>query len=135
MALGVTLLHLSLQAFSILLFPVVVLRARHAGGPRRLWWATGLGMSVILLFAAAVASPSAGNALAPTYGYGHIASRALLVYGLTLGLPVISSGFVVHAFGNRIRSQRWLYALSVVCAVLAWVVGVVAATVILRAAG
>jgi hypothetical protein len=135
MALIVTWLHLSLQAATILLFPAVALMARHAGGPGRIWRAAGLAMSVILLFAAVVASPSGGNALASTYGYGYTASRAMLLYGLTLGLPVISSSCIVHVFGDRLRSRPGLYVLGVVCAVLAWAVGVVAATRIISAIG
>jgi hypothetical protein len=135
MALSVTLLHLALQVASIFLFPLLALRARDTGGPGWLWRATGLGTGAILLFAAVVASPAAGNALAATYGYGHIASRAMLLYGLTLGLPVISASFVVHTLGARRRSQPGLYVLSVVCAVSAWVVGVVAATRIFSAIG
>ena len=135
MALGVSMVHLALQAASILLFPVLALRAKDAGGSGQLWRATGLGMGVIVLFAAVVATPAAGNVLAPTYGYVYIASRAMLLYGLTLGLPLISTSFVVHTFGARRRSQPGLYVLSVVCAVLAWAVGVVAATRIFSAIG
>jgi hypothetical protein len=135
MALGVTLLHLALQAASIFLFPLLALRTRDAGGPGSVWRATALGMSVILLFAAVVASPAAGNALASTYGYGHIASRAMLLYVLTLGLPIISTSLIVHTFGGPRRSQPGLYVLSVVSAVLAWVVGVVAATRIFSVLG
>ncbi|HKV43275.1 MAG TPA: hypothetical protein VJT32_01155 [bacterium] len=128
MAAGLTLLHLALQVASIALFPAFALWAARTGGPIRLWRTTGLSIGLMLVFAATAASAAAGNALAPTYGYGYTAPRALLLYGLTLGLPMVSAGLVVHALAGRARSRRGLYAVGVICAALTWAVGVVAAT-------
>lgn len=133
MTLLVTLLVHVLQAASILLFPALALWAWRSGGPGGLWRATGLGVGLILLFAAITASAPAGNALAPTYGYGYTAPRALLLYGLTLGLPLVSVGLTVHAFAGRHRSGPGLYAVGVISATLAWVIGVMTAYRILSA--
>jgi hypothetical protein len=128
MAAGVTLIHLILQVASIALFPALALWATRTGGPIRLWRITGLSVGLILVFGAAVASTAAGNALAATYGYGYTAPRAMLLYALTLGLPIVSSGLVVYALAGCARSRLGLYAAGVICAVLTWVIGVVVAT-------
>ena len=133
MTLAVTLLAHVLQGASILLFPALALRAWRSGGPGELWRATGLAVGLSLLFAAISASASAGNVLAPTYGYGYTAPRALLLYGFTLGLPLVSVGLVIHALAGRHRHGPGLYAVGVISATLAWVVGVLIASRILSA--
>jgi len=129
----VTLLAHVLQAANILFFPALALWAWRSGGPRGLWRATGFGVGLILLFAVITASAPAGNALAPAYGYGYTAPRALLLFGLTLGLPLVSVGLTVHAFAGRVRSGPGLYAVCVITATLAWAVGVLIAVRILSA--
>src|SRR2546429_8333909 len=108
MTLAVTLLAHVLQGASILLFPALALRAWRSGGPGGLWRATGLGVGLILLFATISAGAPAGNVLALTYGYGYTAPRALLLYGLTLGLPLVSVGLVIHALAGRPRPRARL---------------------------
>ncbi len=133
MTLVVTLIAHVLQAASILLFPLLALWAWRSRGPSGLWRTTGLGVGLILLFAAITASAPAGNALAPTYGYSYTAPRALLFYGLTLGLPLVSVGLTVHAFAGRLHSRPGLYTVGLISATLAWVVGVLTAYRILSA--
>ena len=85
---------------------------------------------MILLLALILATPWAGNALAPTYGYGYTAPRSVLFFGLTVGLPLVSASFATHMFSG-IRVQLAVYAIGVVCAALAWIVGVLVAVRIL----
>jgi len=121
---------LVVSVLGVVLFPALALRAMRTGGPASLWRTTGLGVGVILLLALALAAPWAGNALAPTYGYGYTAPRTLLLFGLTLGLPLISAAFATHVFA-RTRVRLGVYAAGVICAVLAWIVGVLVAARIL----
>ncbi len=119
-----------LSVLGVVLFPALVLRAMRTGGPAALWRTTGLGVGLILLLALVFAAPWAGNVLAPTYDYAYTAPRTLLLFGLTLGLPLISAGVATHVFA-RIRFQWGVYAAGVICAVLAWIVGVLVAIRIL----
>ena len=112
--------------FSVLgvaLFPALALRAMRIGGTASLWRTTGLGVGLILLLALILATPWAGNALAPSYGYGDTAPRALLLFGLTFGLPLIAAACATHVFGG-IRVRWGVYAAGVFCAIVAWAVGV-----------
>ena len=118
---------------SVLLFPAVALRVWRASGPARLWAVTGVGLGLILLLAAFVASSSGGNVLAPRYGYGYTAPRSLLLHGLTLGLPLVVTAVAVQALAGRVSSRLGLYAIGVFCAGAAWVVGLLAAMQILAA--
>jgi hypothetical protein len=114
------------SVLGVVLFPALTLRAMRTGGPASLWRTTGLGVGLILLLALVLAAPWAGNALAPTYGYEYTAPRTLVLFGLTLGLPLISAAFATHVFA-RIRVKLGVYAAGVICAVLAWIVGVLVA--------
>lgn len=133
MPLIVTALEIAFRAASLFLFPAVALWAWRAAGAARLWAVTGLGLGLILLFAAFVASPIGGNVLAPRYGYGYTAPRSLALHGLTLGLPLVATATALHALAGRVSSRFGLYAIGVVCAAVAWIVGVVAAIQVLMA--
>jgi hypothetical protein len=126
MALVLTLVLHVMQAASILVFPALALRSWRSGGTTALWRATGLGVGLVLFLAAVLASAPAGNALAPTYGYGYTAPRALILFGLTLGLPLVTVSLTVHAWARRPHGFA-PYAVGVVSAVLAWIVGVLIA--------
>jgi hypothetical protein len=128
-----TLLEHAFRVASVLLFPAIALWAWRAAGPARLWAVTGIGLGLIILLAAFVASPIGGNALAPTYGYGHTAPRSLLLHGLMLGLPLVAAAGAVQALARRVSSRLALYAIGVFCAGAAWVAGVLAAVRILAA--
>ncbi len=117
---------IALSALSIVLFPALALGAIRAGGPAALWRTTGAGIGVILLLALVLAAPWAGNVLAPTYGYGYTAPRTLMLFGLTLGLPLLSAGFVTQILA-RIRFRVVVYAIGVGCTALAWLAGVLLA--------
>lgn len=116
----------ALSALGVVLFPALALRAMRVGGPASLWRAVGLGLGTILSLAMVLATPWAGNALTSTYGYAYIAPRTLLLFGLTLGLPLVSAGFAMHICA-RIRLQSGAYAVGVISAALAWIVGVLIA--------
>lgn len=68
------------------------------------------------------ARPWAGNAIAPTYGYACTAPRALLLFGLTVGFPLISADLAIHIFAHM-RLQLLVHVIDVVSALLAWIVG------------
>jgi hypothetical protein len=133
MTLVLTLLLHAIQAAGILVFPALALWSWRSGESSALWRATRLGLGLVLLLAAILASAPAGNALAPTYGYGDATPRALILYGLALGLPLITVGLAVHACARRHRLGLGLHAVGVISAVLAWVVGVIIASRILSA--
>lgn len=121
-------------AFSVLsvaLFPALAVRARRSGRAT-LWRTTGLGVGVIVALGLVLAAPWAGNALAPTYGFADTAPRTLLLFGLTVGLPLISAAAAADVCaGMPVRLRA--YAVGVVCAALAWVVGVLLAIRLLYA--
>lgn len=129
----VSVLEVAFRVMSLLLFPAVALWAWRAAGPARLWSVTGIGLGLILLFAAFVASPLGGNVLAPRYGYSYTAPRSLVLHGLTLGLPLVATTVAVQALASRLSSTLGLYAIGVVCAGGAWVIGVVAGIQVLTA--
>jgi hypothetical protein len=129
----VSALEIALRVTSLFVFPAGALWAWRAAGPARLWAVTGIGLALILVFAAFVASPIGGNVLAPKYGYRYTAPRSLLLHGLTLGLPLLATAAAVNALAARVSSRLGLYAIGVVCAAVAWIVGVVAAIQVLTA--
>jgi hypothetical protein len=131
MRVALSLLQQVLLVLCVVLFPALALRAKRTGGSVSLWRLTGISVGLILLLAAVAASAPATNAVGPTYGYGYTAPRVLLLFGLTLGLPLISAGFAVHMFSVCLRSQLGVYAIGVICAEWACVVGVLAAIRIL----
>ena len=133
MRLIVTVLEVAFRAMSLLLFPAVALWAWRTAGAARLWSVTGIGLGLILLFAAFVASPLGGNVLAPRYGYRYTAPRSLVLHGLTLGLPLVATTVAVQVLAGRLSSKLGLYAIGVLCAGVAWVIGVVATIQVLTA--
>jgi hypothetical protein len=110
----------------VVLFPAAALWAWRAAGPSRLWSVTGLGLGLILLFAAFQASPLGGNVIAAQYGYGATLAPLLLLHGLTLGLPLLVTGLVVQALAGRLSSALGLYVIGVLSAGVAWIAGYVA---------
>jgi hypothetical protein len=128
-----SLLEWGLRVASLFAFPAVALWAWRVGGSARLWSVTGLGLGLILVLAAFVASPMGGNVLAPKYGYGYTAPRSLILHGLTLGLPLGATAIAVQLLARRMSSRLGLYVIGVLCAGVAWVVGILAAIQILVA--
>ncbi len=125
-------MEIVLSLLCIVLFPALALRAMRRGGVRSLWRASALGVGLILLTGLVAASSWAGNALAPTYGYAYTAPRTLLLFGLTVALPLISAGLAIRAFAH-IGFQSLLYAIGVACGLLGWIVGFFASMRILYA--
>lgn len=117
-----------LQAGSVFAFPALGLKALRSGGPRRLRWLTGAALAVVVLVALAAASAASGNRLVTMYGYADTAPRAVLLYGLTLGLPVLSASGTIRLVGGRFAALLWPYAAAVIAAGFGWVAGVVLAT-------
>jgi len=128
----VSFLEVAFRMASLFVFPAAALWAWR-GGPARLWSVTGLGLGLIVGLAAFAASPIGGNVLAPTYGYGYTAPRSLVLHGLTLGLPLLATTVAVQSLARRVSSRLGLYVIGVLCAGVAWVVGVLAAIQILAA--
>jgi hypothetical protein len=122
---------LVLTALDVLLFPALALWAWRAGGAARLWQVTGLGLGLILLFAAVVASAPGGNVLAPVYGYRYTVSRVLGLYGVTLGLPLVAAALVIRILGDRWGTRRGLYGVAALGAALMWIGGVLVAAWVL----
>ena len=125
---GLSVVHLLLQAGSVFAFPALGLMALRAGGPIRLRLATVIALGVVVVFALAAASAPFGNRLVSAYGYADTAPRAVLLYGLTLGLPVLGGSGTVRLLGGRFAALLWPYAAAVIAAGFGWVAGVVLAT-------
>ena len=132
MTLVVNWLEITLRGASIFLFPALALWAWRAGGAARLWRVTGLGLGLILLFAAFAASATGGNVLAPVEGYRYTSPRTLVLYGLTLGLPVVSTTLAIQVLAGSWSTRLGPYAVGVLCAAVPWIVGVLAALQVLR---
>jgi len=128
-------LEVLLRVGAILLFPAQALWAWRRGGAGRLWYVTGVGVGLSLLFAAFAASAAGGNVLAPVHGYRYIASGTLVLYGLTVGVPVVSAALVIRALGARWSARLGLYVVGVLGAALGWVAGVLAAAHVLLGSG
>ena len=133
MRVTISLLEHTFRLVSLFLFPAVAVWAWRVAGPARLWLATGTGLCFIALLAAFAASSTGGNALAPTYGYGYTAPRSLLAHGLTLGLPLLATAIAVQALAGRLASPFGLYVVALLCAALAWILGVIVGVNILAA--
>ncbi len=132
-ALLTTLAHGLLQAGVVLVFPAVALRAWQNGGTRRLTGATLAALLVIGAFALAVTGEWAGNRLTATYGYGHIASRTLPLYGMTLGLPALAAAAVIGAWKPRRGAFLRPYAVAVLTAGGVWAGAAILAFYVLAA--
>jgi hypothetical protein len=129
----VTWLSLVLRVATLLLFPALAVWARRTGGAARLWRVTALGVGVILLFAAFVASSAGGNVLASSHGSGYTARGSLLLHGLTLGLPMVAVSLMVQVLATRVSSRLALYAIGMLVAGVAWIAGIAAAVSIFYA--
>jgi hypothetical protein len=121
-------IHLVLQVGSVFAFPALGLRALRAGGPRRLRAVTAAALGLVAVFALAAAWTPFGNRVSTAYGYADTATRALLLYGLTLGLPVLGASGTIRVLGGRFVAMLWPYAFAVIAAGFGWVAGVVLAT-------
>jgi hypothetical protein len=117
-----------MQVGSVFAFPAVGLRALRTGGPRRLRAATAAALAVVAVFALLAAWTPMGNRVSTAYGYADTAPRALLLYGLTLGLPVLGASGAIRLLGGRFGAMLWPYAVAVIAAGFGWVAGVVLAT-------
>ncbi|MBI2114897.1 MAG: hypothetical protein HYT85_07440 [candidate division NC10 bacterium] len=115
-----TIVYKLLQAGIILIFPAVALRAWRNGGTRRLASATIGALVLISAFALAAAGEWSGNRLTATYGYGYIAGHALLLFGLTLGLPVLAAAAVIRAWKPTRGTFLRPYSIAVLAAVGVW---------------
>jgi hypothetical protein len=111
----------------VFVFPAFGLMGLRSGGPKRLRVVTVVALGLVLVFALIV---SAGGAHRPASAYGDADTipRAVLLYGLTLGLPVLSAAGAVRVLGGRVGAFLWSYAGSVIAAGFGWVAGVVLAT-------
>ena len=98
------LLHLEAAVImgSLFLFPAVaVFLRRH---PTMLWVTTGIGVSLILWFAAFAASVPK-DAILAEYGYSLPLQLSLLTYGLILGLPQVAATVAVQALEKSPKGQ------------------------------
>jgi hypothetical protein len=125
---ALSVIHLVLQAGSVFAFPALGLKALRAGGPARLRLATMIALGVVVVFALAAASSPFGNQLVSGYGSADTVPRAVLLYGLTLGLPVLGGAGTIRLLGGRFAALLWPYAAAVIAAGFGWVAGVVLAT-------
>jgi hypothetical protein len=119
-ALFVTLLHGLLQASILILFPALALRGWRTGGSRNLVFAATGGLAVIAVVALTMASEWFGNRLSSTYGYPHIASRILILYMITLGLPVLTVASVIRAWQPAARGFAKPYSVVLATSLVAW---------------
>ena len=117
-----------MQAGSVFAFPAVGLKALRAGGPSRLRLATIIALGLVGVFAVAAATKPFGARLLSSFGYADTGPGALLLYGLTLGLPVLSGSGVIRVLGGRFTALFWPYAAAVIAAGFGWVAGVVLST-------
>ena len=132
MAKLITFLHLFLQAGSLVIFPGLAIWALRRGG-RNLGLVTALALGLVVLFAFGAASTRFGNRLAATHGYGYTASRALALFALTLGLPLVSAALTVHLVRQRAWTNWTTYGMSVAVAVITWAGAIIASSWLLPA--
>jgi hypothetical protein len=132
MAKLITILHWLLQIGTLLIFPALAIWASRRGAAR-LRLATAISLSLIIFFALVTASARFGNRLAPTYGYGYTAARVVVLFGLTLGLPVLATALTVHL---RQAAPGWVaYATGVGVAALTWMGAAIGLSWLLPALG
>jgi len=77
----------------------------------------------LILAGVALAAPRFGNRLADSEGYGPVASRVLLLIGLTGAFPIIGSGLFVGLAGKRLHQSPALFGGAVAIAAAAWLAG------------
>jgi len=105
---------------SIFFFPAVAVLLRRR--PTMLWVTTGVGLCLILLFAA-FAARVPKSAIPSEYGYSYPLPQSLLMCGLILGLPQIAAAISVQALAGRLSSRLGLYGISVLSAAAASYLG------------
>jgi len=78
-------------------FPALAVRAWRTGGSRKLGLVTAVGMAIIAVVAVTMGAEVFGNRLSTRYGYANVASRILILYMITLGLPLLTMAAVIRA--------------------------------------
>ena len=121
------------QTILILGFPAGAVWAARTGGARRLWLLAGAGLVAIAGVALASAAPALGNRLADRYGYGNTALLALVLAGLTAGVPLVVATCSVQACESRVARNSALYAIAVVTSLAAFLIGAFAAMYLIAA--
>ncbi len=95
MRLAITILSGLVHVGSILIFPGVAVWAIRRG-PARLHLVTGIAVGLVALFALVASSAWFGNVRSPIDGYGETAGLALLIFGLTVAVPVVTAAFAIR---------------------------------------
>jgi hypothetical protein len=121
------------QTCLILGFPAGAVWAARTGGARRLWLLAGACLFAVMGVALASAAPVFGNRLADRYGYANTALLALVLAGLTSGLPLVVATGTVQACESRVARNSALYVVGVVASLAAFLIGAFAAMYLIAA--
>ena len=121
-ALAATLVYGSLQIGTLLLFPAAAIHRWRSGGRRHLAFTAAFAIAVIIAAALLLASEAFGNRLSANHGYLPVATRLIIVFILTFGLPVLAVTSVMPLIPRQESSMK-SYALALAAAVVAWAAG------------
>ena len=121
-----TAVHGLLLMASLLVFPAVAIVLWRKHQAKGLLTAVAAAILIIGVVAAALASELLGNRLSGTAGFAYVASRTVIVYEFTLGLPILVSAIVIRLL-NPVRQFILPYAIAVLVTVIANVVAAIGA--------
>lgn len=101
-------------------FPALALRAWRTGGSRKLGLVTVVGLTIIAVVALTMGAEVFGNRLSARYGYANVASRILILYMITLGLPLLTMAAVIRALQPAAGELAKPYVVVVGAGLVTW---------------
>lgn len=127
----ISILRYALTIGILLGFPALALSALRKGGRRRLTMLTLAAFGVVTAYSLMAASSRFGNALASSAGYAHTAAMALLLFGLSLGVPLVTTALATLVFAREKLPFWTVYAATVGASAFGWIAGTLCAIVLL----
>jgi hypothetical protein len=106
-------------------FPALAVRAWPTGGSRKLALVTAAGLIIIAVAALTMGSETFGNRLSARYGYANVASRILILYMITLGLPLLTMAAVIRALQPATGAFTKPYVIAVGAGLVTWAIATI----------